>query len=105
MTDKNELSETTDLKDFETDAEATAPMDYDFNLDRTTVKVKFTDVKFFDGEKDIVDNTSIIGKMLKKQAVKYVKDEYGRESLVINISYRTETFNVPTVDLYRLQGA
>jgi len=48
---------------------------------------------------------SIIGKMRKKQAVKYVKDEYGRDSLVINISYRTVTFDVPTADLYRLQGA
>lgn len=105
MTDKNELSETTDLQDFETDTNTTAPLDYDFNLDRTTVKVKFTDVKFFDGEKDIVDSMSIIGKMRKKQAVKYVKDEYGRDSLVINISYRTVTFDVPTADLYRLQGA
>ena len=78
---------------------------YDFKNDRTVVKVRFTKLKYFNKVTETVHEQSVIGKMLKRQCIKFIKENHGADMVLISNDFNDVTFSVPTVELYRLQGS
>lgn len=76
--------------------------DKDFTMNTTKVKVKFTNIKYFDNETNEVKELRVMGKVSVPECKETLKKENAK-NVYISRTLEDESFEVSTVALYALK--